>query len=252
MAALVAVRAVAGEGAARRAAPFVALAPTALWLGTSADALVAGVAAAGVALVVAAAARPGTWRAAWCSGPRRSCLYGVVPLLALPVGVAVLRRDPRPVARAAVGGAAVVLAFAAAGFWWLDGLAATRLHYAAGVAPDRPYGLFVALFNPAALALAVGPATVVAFAVAARPSGAGRGGRRLPRAALALPLAAVGAVAVADLSGLSKGEVERIWLPFTPWLLAAAGARPGPPGRAWLAAQAALSLVLAVALRSPW
>ena len=33
-----------------------------------------------------------------------------------------------------------------------------------------------------------------------------------------VPLAAVAAILAADLSGLSKAEVERIWLPFAVWL----------------------------------
>ena len=36
-----------------------------------------------------------------------------------------------------------------------------------------------------------------------------------------LPVAAALAIAAADLSGLSKAEVERIWLPYAIWLLVA-------------------------------
>ena len=35
---------------------------------------------------------------------------------------------------------------------------------------------------------------------------------------------ALTAIVIADVSGLSKAEVERIWLPFLPWLVVAAGA----------------------------
>ncbi|MPY72608.1 MAG: hypothetical protein GEU92_21510 [Alphaproteobacteria bacterium] len=67
-------------------------------------------------------------------------------------------------------------------------------------------------------------------------------------AALVLPAAALVAVALADLSQLSRGEVERIWLPFVPWLaLAAPGHRRG-----WLAAQVAVALILQSVLVSPW
>jgi len=57
-------------------------------------------------------------------------------------------------------------------------------------------------------------------------------------------------LAAADLSGLSRGETERIWLIFVPWigLAAAALARR----RAWLAAQLALALALQAGVRSPW
>jgi len=46
---LIAVRALADERTARRAAPFVAVAPTAIWVAVSADAYFAGVAAWGIA-----------------------------------------------------------------------------------------------------------------------------------------------------------------------------------------------------------
>ena len=36
---------------------------------------------------------------------------------------------------------------------------------------------------------------------------------------MASAVAALVTVLVADLSGMSKAEVERIWLPFVPWLL---------------------------------
>ncbi|GAA4638077.1 hypothetical protein GCM10023196_094410 [Actinoallomurus vinaceus] len=52
------VRRLAGADAARRAVPFVVLAPTALWVATSMDALFLGVAAWAVALVTIAATRP--------------------------------------------------------------------------------------------------------------------------------------------------------------------------------------------------
>ena len=67
-------------------------------------------------------------------------------------------------------------------------------------------------------------------------------------ALLLLPLTALAAVTLADLSQLSRGEVERIWLPFAVWIGAAAvGDR-----RPWLAAQAATGLVVQAALVSPW
>ena len=90
--------------------------------------------------------------------------------------------------------------------------------------------------NLAAFALVVGPATAVAL-----PRLRGRGVWLLAGAALV-------AVALADVSGLSKAEVERIWLPFAPWLLIAAGGLP----RRWLAAQVVLGLALQAGVRSPW
>ena len=56
---LITVRSIGGEELARRAAPFVALSPVALWVATSADALFCGVAAWGVCCLAVAAARQG-------------------------------------------------------------------------------------------------------------------------------------------------------------------------------------------------
>ena len=51
---LVTVRALAGEALARRAAPFLVLAPAAVWMGTSADGYFAAVAAWALALLALA------------------------------------------------------------------------------------------------------------------------------------------------------------------------------------------------------
>ena len=58
---------------------------------------------------------------------------------------------------------------------------------------------------------------------------------------------------VAALSGLSKGEVERIWLPFAPWILVAGASLDGDraTARPWLALQAAACLVLQFTIRGP-
>jgi hypothetical protein len=146
-------------------------------------------------------------------------------------------------AHGAAGGAAVLAAAAAAGFWWLDGLAATRDAYWAGVGAERPGWYLTLVGNPGALALAVGPAVAAGLATAAAHAGRARGWRPA-----LLPAAASSAVLVADLSQLSRGEVERIWLPFVPWLaLAAPGDRRG-----WLGAQVLVALVLQACLASPW
>ncbi|MEW1589057.1 hypothetical protein AB0283_26850, partial [Micromonospora vinacea] len=59
-----------------------------------------------------------------------------------------------------------------------------------------------------------------------------------------LPLVAVLAVVAADLSGLSKAEVERIWLPFVVWLLVAAAHLPPAAQRLWLAGQVLTALAV--------
>lgn len=245
-AALVAARELAGEAVARRAAPFVALAPAAVWVATSADALFMGVAAAGVAVMVVATGREGRRGDATALGGglvlglALHLSYGVAPLAVVVLAVALARRRLRPLLLGAVGLAAVAGAFALAGFWWLDGLQRAHELYRGGVSRSRPYGTFLVV-NVAALAVAVGPATAVGLA------------RLRDRRVWLLPGAALLAVVLADLSGLSKGETERIWLPFVPWLLLACAALAGGrAGRGWLAGQVGLALVLQAAIRSPW
>jgi len=247
---LVAVRAVAGEPFARRAAPFVAVSPAAIWLVSSADALFAGVGAGAVAAIVLACVSKRSRSADAFAvgggvllGVAAFLSYGLALLAVIPLGIARRERAVRPLVLAAMGGVAVVAVFAAAGFWWFDGLVATQQRYAAGIASRRPYEVFV-VGNLAALAIATGPAVAVGLA-------------RLRNARVWwLVGGAVAAVMLADLSGMSKGEVERIWLPFAVWLLPAAGALTarGEPRlvRRWLALQCACALLVQVGVRTPW
>lgn len=238
-AALVAAKVVAGEETARRAAPAMVLLPAAIWAGTSADALFAGVIVLGVALAVVPRTRS-TLAGGGALGVGLLLTYGAVALIAIPVGLHVLARRPRRALEVAGAAVAVVgLVAVVSGFWWLDGLDATRRAYDAGVASERPSTYFALVGNPGALALATGPAVAVGLVVVVR---------RWQAASSRLPLLGLAAVAVANLSLLSKGEVERIWLPFVALLgLAAPGDR-----RAWLVAQAVLALGLQAWLRSKW
>ncbi|EFD60590.1 conserved integral membrane protein [Mycobacterium tuberculosis EAS054] len=52
-----------------------------------------------------------------------------------------------------------------------------------------------------------------------------------------LLLAVLAAIALADLSMLSKAETERIWLPFTIWLTAAPALLPPRSHRLWAGGQ---------------
>jgi methylthioxylose transferase len=70
--------------------------------------------------------------------------------------------------------------------------------------------------------------------------------------AVVLPCAGLLAIAAADLSGLSKAEVERIWLPFTVWLMAGVALLPAPSRRFWLATQAAVALLINHLLLTTW
>lgn len=245
-AALVAVRALAGEAHARAAAPFLAFTPAAVWLATSLDAVYAGVSAAGIMLfALACTAPPGARRATAAIalagglvlGAALMLSYGVATLGAVVLAVAAGRRRPVALAWAGAGVTLVLGAFAAARFNWIDGLQATREQYLAGVAGRRPYADFLVI-SAAAFALATGPAVAAGIARLRAPG------------VWLLAGGALAALVAADLSGMSKGETERIWLPFIPWLLVATAALRG--SRGWLAAQIALALALQLGVRSPW
>ncbi len=253
VAALIALRDLAGEQRARVAAPAVAIAPAAIWLATSGDAFFAGVSAWAVALVVLATGCDGrrsdrlAVAGGLCFGLTAFLSYGLVLLALVPVAVAVSRRRARPIALAALAAAVVFALFFAAGFSWFTGLRVTHARYYAGVASRRPYAYFL-LADLAAFALAVGPAAAAGLA------------RLRDRATWLLVGGTLAVVALADLSGMSKAEVERIWLPFVPWVLlatAAFGRAPGERGvsrrlRAIVAAQVVVALAIQVAIKSPW
>jgi hypothetical protein len=248
-ASLVALRRVAGEEAARRAAPFAGLAPAVVWIASSPDAMFMGVAAwvvaCGAIAVTSGPRRAGV--AGLCSGLLAglsiSFSYGAVLLLA-PLWALAIRslRDAtwRPLVPAGIGLAVVPGLFVAAGFDWFDGLAATHRAYLAGVAPERPDRYFL-LANLAVLAVSVGPAAVAGIA------------RLRDRATWWLVGGALAGVLAANVSLMSKGEVERIWLPAVPFLVLGAvafGSRA--ERRVWLGAQLAVALVLQLWLRTPW
>jgi methylthioxylose transferase len=251
-AALIALDRLAGRSAARRAAVFVGLAPAVVWVATSADAMFMGVAAWAVALAaVAFTAERERTAAPVLAGVAGGVLagalvcmtYGAATLLA-PLWVlaawAVWRRRWVPVLAVVVGLAVLPGALALAGFDWRAGLDATRTAYESGVAQDRPYTYFL-VANLAALLIAVGPATVVGMAWLR------------DRATWLLVGGAVVGFVAADLSGLSKGEVERIWLPFVPFLVLATSAIRGRAARrGWLVAQLLGTVVLQAWLRTPW
>ncbi len=243
---LLAVRDVAGDAAARAAAPFVAVAPVAIWVATSADAFYAGVSAWAVALVVLATGRQDRRAVGYALGGgvlfgvTAFLSYGLVLLAIIPTAVAWQRRRIRRLVFAGVGASTVFAAFALGGFWWFDGLAATRRQYFAGVASRRPYLEFL-LVDAACFAIALGPAIAVALA------------RLRDRRAWLVVGAALLAVAAAAFSGMSKGEAERIWLPFAVWVLPGGMALGlGARRPQWLALQVVFTIGLQTLVRSPW
>ena len=67
-----------------------------------------------------------------------------------------------------------------------------------------------------------------------------------------LAAAAALAIAVADLSRMSKAEVERIWLPFVPWLTLSLALLPGDWRRWGLALQVTTALVVQHLVYTSW
>ena len=246
------VRLLGADDAARAVVPFVALFPGAVWSGVSADGLFAGVTAAGIALLAHGATR-GSAAGAFAGGALLAfgCYLSYGLVLMAPIAVAVLipaGTHRRTAWWAFVGAAPVVAAFTAAGFDWPTGYHLVIERYYQGLASRRPYGYWV-WANLATLVVSAGPAAAVVLRRAAAA-----GWRRSPgrHAAWLLPLAGAGAIVAADLSGYSKAEVERIWLPFAGWLLAGAGLIPAGDRRTWLAVQAAAALAVNHLLLTTW
>jgi hypothetical protein len=240
------VREVAGEDVARRAIPFVALAPAAIWIATSFDALYAGVAAWFVTLLILACRRDGrrsdvyAFAAGLLAAATIMLSYGLVLVGVIAFAAVIGQRRWRPLLIAAATAFAATIAFVPFGFWWLSGLGATRdAYYALNL--DRPYPYFL-LDDLSAWALVLGPATAVALC------------RLRDRRLWLLVGGALAAAAIADVSGLSTGEVERIWLPFAVWVLPAGAvlATGRWATRGWLALQVVSALVITALIRPVW
>ena len=265
---VVAANALAGRDAGRRLAPFAALMPGAIWIAVSGDALIMATTTWAVALVaVASGSGPGS-RASTAWGLGGGLLlgvglylsYGMVLMLGVTAAVLLTKGTWRAFLAVAAGVLVVVTAVTVAGFSWWEGYHLVVERYYQGVAGERRYAYWV-WANVAAFALAVGPAAVVgvrrSFAGLRQSVGLGelRSATwwRDPQNTVAIVVAAaIGALLIATLGGLSKGEVERIWLPFAPWLLLAAVAIPEHRVRWWLALQAALVLAVQHLVLTPW
>ncbi|MFY1679345.1 MULTISPECIES: hypothetical protein [unclassified Streptomyces] len=260
---LVAVRALADERLARRAAPFLVLVPGAVWVGASADGYFAAVTAWAVAFLALAVTgcRPRS------TGLASGLLFGLTLYLSYGltlfavIAATVLFLGPRrpgdsPRLRAlpwlVAGFAVAPVVFTLLGFDWWEAYRTLVTRYYQGAGGYRPYAYWV-WANLACTVLIVGPATVAGLrrcvlrlrVLVGRSGGAGRW-IAPPRAADArlalLVVSALVALLVADLSGMSKAETERIWLPFALWLPAACAWLPA--ARAWLGAQGALALLV--------
>ncbi|MGW6583480.1 hypothetical protein ACWF76_29560 [Streptomyces globisporus] len=264
LAALITIRVVADERLARRAAPFLVLAPAAVWAGVSADGYFAAVAAWSVALLALAATRRVRFPALAAAGGGLlfgwTCYlsYGLGLMAAVLLAVLVLARTARPVPVFLLGALVVPVAFTLAGFnWWTAyHLLVERYHQGAGGV--RPYAYWV-WANLACATVAAGLAAVAGLrrSAVAAPGAVralrGGPGAVSPEGRLALlVLAALVALLVADLSGMSKAETERIWQPFLLWLLPAAALLPRRGVRWWLVASAVPALLVNHLLWTGW
>ena len=240
------VRLLVDEATARQALPFLVLAPYAVWVATTMDALFMAVCAWAVGLVALAVRSDGRRRAACAAGAALLCAcalmlsYGLLALGLVMVAVAIGGRRRLPVLAGVGAGTAALLALVGlTGFWWLDGLRATHHAYVSTVASVRPY-LYFLVADLVVLSVMVGPAVL-----------AGASWLRDRRLLLLVGAAAV-AVLLVDVSGYTKGEVERIWLPYALWLVPVAAALPVARQRQWLALQATTTLLLQAFLVSFW
>ncbi len=253
---VVAVRALADEDTARSAAPFVAVAPTAIWVAVSADGYFAGVAAWGITLLALAVTRSTRLPMAAAVGAGLLLGWGiflnyglglmVLPALAVLLSATTWRAALSTLVPAVLAALAVAAVFLAAGFWWFDGYLLVQERYWQGIASDRPFQYW-GWANFASVVCAIGIGSVAGI------------GRALDIAAIRrrsglhlLILGALLAIVFADLSRLSKAETERIWLPFTMWLVAATALLPRPSHRWWLALNVIGALTLNHLILTNW
>jgi methylthioxylose transferase len=203
---------------------------------TSGDAVFSAVGACGVAACVVGL-RATTWQraAAWglLGGLGLASLlfltYGGVTFLLVPLVSTLWAWRRRPwattamVLGATVAAAVVTAAFTLAGFWWFDGARATREQYWAGTAQFRPFGYFM-VANLAVAVMAMGPATYAGLLRLWHL-------RRTPPPTAVFVIGGLAALLASHLSQYTRGEVERIWLLFYPWIVLAAATLVGRDAR---------------------
>lgn len=283
----VSLRVLGAPKAARAALPFTVFFPGAVWVGVSADGLFAGVAATGLAMALVGVLSRRRFAGivaifgGLLLGLTVYLSYGLVLLViviaaASACSAAVLATRGRWLRRwlvgwslVAVGVLAVIALFSVAGFSWFQGLAELQVRYYQGIASLRPYSYFV-WANLAALVLSAGPVAAAGLARAMtelrHPAGRRLAGSRLrvrqlgswwaDRAETLVPasiaVAALLAVLIADLSGLSKAETERIWLPFGFFLVCGLALLPRRAGRWAIALQVGCALVVNHLVLTQW
>ncbi|CUR55747.1 putative membrane protein [metagenome] len=247
---LVTVRVLGAETMARRAAPFLVLGPAAIWMAVSADAVFAATAAWGLAALAGAAARRSRPLAVLAGVLLGGCVllsYGLPLLGVLAVTILLLARTWRPLPIAAAAALVVVLALVPFGFRLWEAFPVLRERYWDGIASDRPAAYWI-WANLAVLILSSGPMLAAGWGRLTT-----RDAWTPPRRIVAaLSAAATASILLADLSQLSKAEVERIWLPFVPWILLSVALLPERWRRVGLAVQLVVALVLQHLLYTSW
>jgi len=249
---MVTLRVLGAEAHARTAAPFLVLTPAAVFMAVSADALFAAVAAWGLAALAVAATSVTRGRTvAWSvvSGLLLgSCVmlsYGLPLLGVLALAVLLVARSWWPLPIAGASAIVVVLAFAVGGFAWWEAYPVLVDRYWEGIASDRPASYWM-WGNLAALAFSAGPLLGAGLAVLVA------NGRRTDRTLLLLAGAGFLTVLLANLSQMSRAEVERIWLPFIPWMTLSLVLLPAAWQRWGLALQLVAALLLQHLLYTSW
>jgi hypothetical protein len=252
VAVLVALRALGAERVARRAAPFLVFGPAAVWTAVSVDAVFAAVAAWGLAALALGGTRDRSRDAsAWSAlaglllGYCVLMSYGLPLLGLLAIAVLLAARSCRPLPITATVASGVVLAFAVAGFRLWEAFPVLHERYWYGIAHERPASYWL-WGNLAALCFSAGPLLGAGIGrLAVLRGGADR--------TVALLVAGAGtSVVLADLSLMSKAEVERIWLPFVPWLLLSVTVLPERWRRRGLAVQLTVALAVQHLLFTTW
>ncbi|SDS83648.1 hypothetical protein SAMN04489751_3000 [Brevibacterium sandarakinum] len=256
VAVLLTVKTLASEKVARRAAPWLIAAPSAIWMGVSADALFTAVGAWGLALLALSSTAERRSRLIGFGLPAGLLLglcvylsYGLLLLGILAVAVIFLGGRWSTLLWALGGALSVAVAFTLAGFRWWEGFPVLVTRYYDGIQSKRQYGYWV-WANLGAWTFTSGLAVWAAFPRSIVE--AWRGADKGRRVVAVLGCAGFVSILVATLSGMSKAEVERIWLPFTIWVLVLPSLLPLRWQRPLLVTQVASAIAIETLLTTQW